>query len=138
MMVIMVQPSNAFSLLAPAASGGGEPWQTVDRGYDEAGDVVPGGGGVANLTKEYRWNQSVITYGFDNSFINYFGTNGIAAIEAAFAVFNSLPDLSTLSQELVEYPLEDPATGATTTFRDSRRINHTAVAMNLLDMKSYA
>ena len=53
------------------------------------------------------------------------------------AVLNSLPDVSTLSRNLNEYPLDDPLTGATTTFRDSRRVNYTAQALNLLDLKSH-
>jgi hypothetical protein len=65
-------------------------------------------GGVKNLTEEYRWNQSVITYGFDPTFVNYFGSNGVNAIEGAIAVFNSLPDVSSLSQNLDEFPLRAP------------------------------
>ena len=134
---LAVRPARAFSLLAPLPAAGGEAWQTVNNGYGTAGGDLAG---VANLTKEYRWNQSRITYGFDSSYINYFGTNGIAAIEAAFAVFNDVfkTDISTLSQELNEYPLEDAVTGATTTFRDSRKVNHTALALNLFDIKSQA
>src|SRR5687768_1064896 len=131
-LVLAGRPANAFSLLGPRAEDpGGEAWQTVANGYSLAGDI----GAVKNITEEYRWNKPVITYGFDLSFINYFGTNGIAAVNAAFAVYNSLPDLSTLSQELTEYPLQDPVTQAVTTFRDSRRINYTAQALNL-DRKS--
>jgi hypothetical protein len=133
-LVLAGRPANAFSLLGPRVDDpGGEAWQTEANGYSFVTDV----GAVKNITEEYRWNKPVITYAFDLSFINYFGTNGIAAVEAAFAVYNSLPDLSTLSQELTEYPLQDPITGATTTFRDSRRINYTAQALNLLDMKTF-
>ena len=53
------------------------------------------------------------------------------------AIMNSLPNLDTLSQTLDEYPLQDPVTGATTTFRDSRRVNYTAQALNLIDMKTF-
>jgi hypothetical protein len=131
---LAVRPVEAFSLLGPRAEDpGGEAWQSVANGYSLAGDV----GSVKNLTEEYRWNKPVITYGFDLSFINYFGTNGMAAVDAAMAVYNSLPDVSTLSPTLSEYPLDDPLTGATTTFRDSRRVNYTAQALNILDMKTY-
>jgi hypothetical protein len=133
-LVLAGRPASAFSLLGPRAEDpGGEAWQTVANGYSLAGDI----GAVKNITEEYRWNKPVITYAFDLSFVNYFGTNGIAAVEAAMAVYNSLPDLSTLSQELSEYPLQDPVTQAVTTFRDSRRVNYTAQALNLLDMKSF-
>jgi hypothetical protein len=133
-LVLAGRPASAFSLLGPTVDDpGGEAWQTVANGYSFDTDV----GAVKNLTEEYRWNKPVITYAFDLSFINYFGTNGIAAVEAAMAVYNSLPDLSTLSQELNEFPLQDPVTQAVTTFRDSRRVNYTAQALNLIDMKSY-
>jgi hypothetical protein len=133
-LVLAGRPASAFSLLGPRAEDpGGEAWQTVANGYSLAGDI----GSVKNITEEYRWNKPVITYAFDLSFINYFGTNGIAAVEAAMAVYNSLPDLSTLSTNLAEYPLQDPVTQAVTTFRDSRRVNYTAQALNLLDVKSF-
>lgn len=132
-LVLGGQPAMGFTLLGPlAADPGGEDWQTVPNGYGLQGDI----GAPKNLIEEFRWNIPVITYGFDSSFINYFGTNGIAAVESAIAVMNSLPHFSSISQTLDEYPLEDPNTGATTTFRDSRRINYTAQALNLLDMKS--
>jgi hypothetical protein len=125
----------AFSLLGPRSDDpGGEAWQVERIGYNIDGSE----GSSKNLGEEYRWNQSVITYGFDPAFVNYFGSNGIAAVEAAVAVFNSLPDVSTLSQALTEYPLIDPMTGATTTYRDSREINYTARALILRDLKTYA
>lgn len=134
LLALAVRPAHGFSLLGPlSANPGGEAWQTVELGYNLGADV----GTPKNLTEEYRWNTPIITYGFENAFINYFGTEGIAAIEAAIAVYNDLPDLSTLNQDLREYPLVDPVTGAVTTFRNSRRVNYTAQALNLLDMKSY-
>jgi hypothetical protein len=133
LVAVAARPVMGFSLAGPLGGDpGGEAWQTVDIGYGLAGDIVA----PKNLGEEYRWNIPVITYGFDPTFINYFGTNGIAAVEAAIAVYNSLPDVSTLSQTLNEYPLKDPATGANTTFRDSRRVNYTASALNLLDIKT--
>lgn len=132
-----VRTVDAFSLAGPRASDpGGEAWQTLRLGYSDGDTLLNGAlASPKNLGHEYRWVQPVITYGFDLSFINYFGTNGMAAVDAAAAIINSLPDLSTLSQELNEYPLDGPF-GATTTFRDSRRINYTAQALDLIDMKS--
>jgi len=124
--------AGAFSLQGSSTS---EAWQTPALGYNPIGNDV---GTPKNLGEEYRWNLPVITYGFDSSFINYFGTNGVAAIDAAFAILNSLPDLSSISQSLDEYPILDPATGASTTFRDSRRVNLRAEALNLVDLKSLA
>ncbi len=130
------QPLRAFSLLGPLPTnpgGGGEAWQTLGLGYNALGNDI---GAPKNLGEEYRWNVPVLTYAFDSSFINYFGNEGIAAVDAAFAIMNSLPDLSTLSTNFSEFPLVDPTTGSSTTFRDARRINLRAEADNLLDLKS--
>ena len=128
----------AFSLGGPLTGDpGGEDWQTVRLGYSDSTTTLNGAiMSPKNLTHEYRRNVPVLRYAFDSTFINYFGTNGIAAVEAAIAVFNSLPNVGTLSRNLNEYPLDDPQTGATTTFRDSRQINYSAQALNLLDLKS--
>ena len=38
------------------------------------------------LGEEYRWNVPVLTYAFDQSFLDYFGSNGVAAVEKAFQI----------------------------------------------------
>jgi hypothetical protein len=136
---LALRPASAFSLGGPLSGDpGGEDWQTIRLGYSDSGTTVNGAiMSPKNLTHEYRRNVPVLTYAFDSTFINYFGTNGIAAVEGAMAIMNSLPNLDTLSQTLDEYPLQDPVTGAVTTFRDSRRINYTAQALNLIDMKTF-
>lgn len=132
------QRTQAFSLGGPlAGEPGGEDWQTIRLGYSVADTGLNGAiMSPKNLSHEYRRNVPVLRYAFDSTFINYFGTNGIAAVEAAFTVMNSLPNVGSLSRTLAEYPLDDPLTGATTTFRDSRQMNYTAEALNLLDLKS--
>lgn len=46
------------------------------------------------LSNAYRWNVPVVTYGFDESFIRYFGSNGVAAVEGAIQELNELPTAS--------------------------------------------
>src|SRR5688572_29844590 len=134
---LAMRPASAFSLGGPLSSDpGGEAWQVVRIGYSDTTRLNGSLMSPKNLTHEYRRNVPVLTYAFDPTFINYFGTNGMAAVHAAVAVMNSLPNLDTLSQTLDEYPLQDPVTGAVTTFRDSRRVNYTAQALNLVDMKT--
>jgi hypothetical protein len=130
LLAVATRAGFAFSLLGPF-----ETWQTAAIGYNPLGGEI---GAPKNIGEEYRWNLPVITYGFDNSFISYFGSNGVAAIDKAFNILNSIPAFSTLSVTLDEYPLLDPDTGAPTTFRDSRRNNFRAQADNLLDLKSEA
>src|SRR3954469_7268478 len=121
LVLLGLRPARAFSLLGPVAPApGAEAWQTPQLGYDP---LLTDIGAPKNFGEEYRWNVPIITYGFDSSFINYFGSQGVTAIDEAFAILNSLPDLSTISQNLDEYPLNDPNTGSFTTFRDSRQVN---------------
>jgi hypothetical protein len=94
-------------------------------------------GAPKNLGEEYRWNTPVITYGFDSSFLNYFGSNGVAAIDAAFEILNSLPPFSTMDQELSEFPIIDPLTGTPTT-KTVRGENARAAANSIIDLKSEA
>jgi hypothetical protein len=108
--------SQAFSLGGAYAA-----WQTTEIGYQLPYDL----GGAMNLGEEYRWNLPLITYGFDESFLNYFGTNGVAEIEKALKVYNELPAFSTMSDDLSEFPL------------DTRRTNHRASALYLMDLRSF-
>ena len=79
-----------------------------------------------NIGEEYRWNIKTITYGFDESFLNYFGQEGVNAINKAFAILNGVPAYSSMSSNLNEYPV------------DTRRMNYRASALGLLDLKSAA
>ena len=36
---------------------------------------------VNNLGEEYRLNSPIITYAFDESFLSFFGTEGVKAVE---------------------------------------------------------
>lgn len=108
-------PAQAFSLLGPFPA-----WQTAEIGY-QLGDL----GGPMNLGEEYRYNIPLLTYAFDPSFLNYFGERGVIEVEKAIAVLNSLPDVDLLSPEVREFPL------------DTRRFNHQASALGLVDIKSY-
>ena len=103
----------AFSLLGPF-----EPWMEYTNGLRQVGDI----GGPMEITNEYRWNTPVVTYGFDQSFLDYFGTNGVAAVESAIQILNDLPPASQIV--LTNFPL------------GSQQINYQAQALGLLDLKS--
>ena len=120
----------AFSLLGPFKDGttvAGEAWQgepfggrPQGLGYTLAGDI----GGPMFAHEAYRWSVPTITYAFDSSFLRFFGTNGVAAVEEAIAILNALPPVSKMSPTLDEFPL------------DTKRENSAAAAMGLLDLKS--
>ena len=51
---------------------------------------------VNNLGEEYRWNSPIVTYSYDESFLNYFGSNGVVAIEKGMDILNSIPSASSI------------------------------------------
>jgi hypothetical protein len=118
-----------FSLLGPLrnqANGAANPWQGVPYGnrpgglgYSLPGDI----GGPRPLQEGYRWNVPLVTYGFDSSFVSYFGQEGIAEVEKAIATLNALPAASAI--ELTGYPLE------------TKGFNLEAESLQLLDLNSH-
>jgi hypothetical protein len=108
----------AFSLMGPFTS-----WQTTAIGYQLIGDI----GGPMNLSEEYRVTVPVLTYGFDATFLNFFGSNGVAAITAAMDILNTVPAASAMSSNLAEFPLQ--AIGPA---------NATAANLQVRDLKSAA
>jgi hypothetical protein len=63
-----------------------------DIGYHQPGDI----GGPMKLGEGYRWNVPVVTYAFDQSFIDCFCTNAIGAVEQAVQRLNDLPGASRI------------------------------------------
>lgn len=90
----------------------------VTKGYQLPGDI----GGPMNVSEGYRWNMPVVTYGFDRSFLDYFGSNGVAAVESAVQMLNQVPSASLLN--LTNYP------------NYSWGMNYRAQAINAVDLKS--
>lgn len=111
--------ARAFSLLGPY-----ETWQSAGLGFRLLSDI----GGPHNIGEEFRWVTPTITYAYDSAFLNYYGTNGVQAIDRAFAIMNRLPAFSTMTiDDLNSYPQGD-----------SFRVNASAAALRLLDLKSIA
>ncbi len=128
--VVFAENVKAFSLMGPRPA-----WQTPRLGYGisvfeirprpdslRAADF----GGVMNRGEEYRLNTPFLTYAFDQSFLNYFGVEGVDAVEKAIKILNDLPPYSQMSADLSEFPLE------------AQRINFLAQALYLYDIKSVA
>ncbi len=106
---------SAFALLGPYAT-----WQTFEIGYQLPGDI----GGPVNINEGYRWTIPTMTYGFDATFLKYFGTNGVAAVESAIKMMNDIPAADAMTDDLSEFPLK------------TMRINNTASALGLIDLKT--
>ena len=122
----------AFSFYGPA-----EAWQAANIGYEKHVFVQwPLGSWTTfandftfhprNLGEESRWNYPILYYACDQSFLDYFGARGQAAVDAAATVFNSLSNVDYYSTDLHEFPLEES------------RVNYTASALHLFDLKSTA
>src|ERR1019366_9255925 len=108
--------AHAFVLGGPI----NEAWQVQDLGYALPGDLMA----PKNIGEDYRRNTPVIYYAFDENFVNFFGSNGVWAVDQAFAILNNLTNASSYSADLSEVPLE------------AKRFNQTAAALNLMDLKS--
>lgn len=116
-----------FALLGPF----NEAYQVPTIGYNltppasafrDEGDNVDIGA-PKNLGQGYRWNTPTNYYAYDPTFLQYFGSNGVVAIDAAFAQFNGLANASQMNPD--DYPFK------------STRVNYRAQALQLLDLKSY-
>lgn len=120
----LLQSSQAFVLIGPPPAGGSDPdgYQQPEIAYFLQGDI----GGPKNLGEEYRWNTPNLFYAFDSIFLDYFGSNGVVAVEQAITVLNGVSNLSAYTPDLYELPLE------------STRENYLAQALSLVDLKSWA
>ena len=116
--VTLVVDASAFSLMGPFAS-----WQTAAIGYNLPLDV----GGPMTLSEDYRITVPVLNYGFDGTFLSFFGANGVAAVNAAMGILNAVPAASAMSASLTEFPLQ--AIGPA---------NATAANLQIRDLKSAA
>jgi hypothetical protein len=116
--------AQAFSLIGPF-----EAWQVTAIGFQRPGDI----GGPKDINEGYRWNLPVITYAFDQSFVLYFGPAGMAAVDSAISLLNSLPPFSDIQDDGTSlYINGDPVPLYT------RKNNNEAQTLGLMDVKSYA
>jgi hypothetical protein len=129
LLALGLQGAGAFSLGGPIGnnpnpSGGagieGDAWQQPVIGYGLPGDA----NAPKNLGEEYRRNVQVLYYACDANFVGYFGSNGVSAVDGAFAILNNLTNVDGYSPDLSEFPLE------------TRHYNYEAQALGLFDLKS--
>lgn len=111
--LLSARPAKAFTLLGELPT-----WFTDNAGQWVGVDIY----GPMNLGEEYRWVTPQIVYGFDESFLNYFGERGVQEVEKAIAILNDLPTMSTVRFE--DYPTM------------STRVNYRARDLQLWDLKS--
>jgi len=91
---------------------------------------------VNNLGEEYRWNTPLLTYAYDESFLNYFGSNGVTAVQEAIDMMNAIPAVSSIK---TNYPPADRLSTNLWNFPSRPdRYHARAATLRLVDMKSYA
>lgn len=112
-LALLAETASAFTLIGPY-----EDWMQPTNGFRYATDI----GGPMNFGEEYRWNVPVVTYSFDQSFMDYFGAAGVAAVEQMFQILNALQPASQIDP--ASYPPESLA------------VNYQAQALYLIDLKS--
>ena len=102
--MISAQSGLGYSLLGPFPAGNTAPdgFEQPEISYQLNADI----GTPKNLGEEYRWNTPVVYYSFNQNFLDYFGSNGVFAVDQAFAFFNALSNVSSYSSDLSEFPLE--------------------------------
>ena len=125
-----LQSAWAFSLLGPVAFGE-DSWQQTIIGYNPLGVsaappfLIDGAlTGPKNIGEGYRRNAGYLVYACDASFLTYFGSNGLVAVDQAFAALNTVSNVDKYSVSLTEFPL------------NTQQPNYTAQALGLLDVKS--
>jgi hypothetical protein len=140
-LVFSLQTVWAFSLIGPVGNGG-DAWQLTLIGYNPLAQgaappffLDPLLAGPKNLGEEYRRNTPVLYYAADASFLDYFGSNGVVALDGAYAILNNVftntpavaaKGLDAYSAGLIEFSL------------NSLEENYQAQALGLMDLKSGA
>jgi hypothetical protein len=124
----VAQHASAFTLWGPL-----ETWQTADLDYGDryyytTVDLLTGlgtaeNGGPKNFGEGSRLSTPIMTYGFDSTFLDYFGAQGVAAVDSAMKLLNGLPSASSANLANFLTDANEP-------------INYTAQALEMLDLKS--
>jgi len=145
LLVAGAQPAFGFALLGPLANGG-DSWQTATLGYGlpyEEYDEFPGApvnlgdiGGPKNLGEGYRRNTPVIYYTYDANFLNYFGSNGAAACDSAFAIMNQAFTTNPMTGQFLTNGVDSYSADLSEYSPESLSVNPQMQSLALTDLKS--
>jgi hypothetical protein len=116
LLAVGLQSASGFALL-----GLREPYQTGPLNYIGDFSMQP-----KNFDQGFRWTIPTVYYTYDATFLKYFGSNGVWSVDEGINILNALTNVSSYSSTLEEFPLE------------SIRVNWTAQALGLFDLKSTA
>ena len=128
MLAFGLQGARAYVFGGPIGNGG-DAYQTPAIGYGLNGDL----NAPKNFGEEYRRNIPVLYYSYNANFLDFFGSNGVAAVDSAFALVNNVftnnpsgltNGLDGYSADLREFP------------DNAQSLNFEAQALGLTDLKS--
>ena len=127
LMLVGVESSRGFvmigPMLAPEVSQGATDFNITD-------DL----GGPKELKHFFRWNNPFLTYTFDQSFVRYFGLEGMDAVHDAFGVLNDFfipADGSYKGVSSMDFARDGFLSNFNTTW-----VNTTAQNSQIIDIKS--
>lgn len=132
LLALSLQSAHGFALYGPLES-----WQTLVLGYDRIAEIdypqdtwtiheANFAFAPKNRNEWYRWSVPTLYYTYDPSFLTYFGSNGVQAVDAAFNIMNAVTNVDRYSADLREFQTQEI------------RVNYTAAALHLFDIKSAA
>jgi hypothetical protein len=141
LLMLGLQGAWAFSLLGPELFG--DVWQIPEIGFNPLLDAnappfildsLPAG--PKNLGEEYRRNTPVIYYACNANFLDYFGSNGVAAVDGAFAILNNAFTNNPLTGEYLANGVDSYSPDLSEFPLQALGLNYSAFAADLLDLKS--
>ncbi len=115
-----IQSASAFSVFGPPEAFETATLDYLTRYYYGNDTEL---GAPKNYGEGSRLNTPIVTYGYDITFLTYFGPKGVAAVDSAMAVLNALPAASS-------------ANLSSFLRAGNQQINYTAQALSLTDLKS--
>lgn len=119
-LILSGRSARAFSPAGPIGNGT-DAYQTLELGYN-----IPGLDLTApkSIGQEFRRTTPVMYYAADNGFLQFFGIEGVKALDNAFAILNEVTNVDLYTSNLVEFPLQ------------AQRVNQRAASLSLFDLKS--
>jgi hypothetical protein len=133
LLALGLQGAWAFSPGGPIGNGG-DSWQEPTIAYGLGGDE----NAPKNLGEEYRRNTPVMYYACDANFLDFFGSNGLAAVDGTFAILNNTFTNDPLTGQFLTNGVDGYSPDLTEFPLETRHLNYQAQAMGLRDLKSWA
>jgi hypothetical protein len=127
---VMIGPVPADEVVT--AAGGANPSSPAAAGISL--NITDDLGGPKEIDRFYRWNVPDLTYSFDDSFVRYFGLEGVNAVNDAVGVMNDFfepADGSYKGVTSMDFARDGFASNFNTTW-----LNTTAQNQQIIDLKS--